>query len=222
LAAQAIKLAPNYAEGYLALASSEWQRAELGWMEDANEGVRRSEELANRVLSLDDPGAQARAHGRLGIIYGYRGQFEQALTEVELAMQANPNDADAQALRGSVLLWQGKIDESIAAYEIARHFDPRMGSGAGITMSLAYFMAGRYEETLAITSSFLSRYQGITFLHAVRAASLAQLGKLDEARSEAEQVRRKNPFFQVDQFGTRFRNPEHQARIQNALRKAGL
>ena len=222
LAAQAIKLAPKYAEGYMALSNAEWQRAELGWMEDADEGVRRSEELANRVLSLDDAGTQARAHGRLGIIYNYRGQFEQALAEVELAMQANPNDADAQLLRANVLCFQGNIDESITAYETARNFDPRMPSGAGLTMSLAYYTAGRYEEALSISGAFMARFQNSAFFRAIRAASLAQLGRLDEAQAEAAKVRKLNPYFQVEEFGTRFRRPEHQAKIQEGLRKAGL
>lgn len=222
LAAQAIKLAPKYAEGYMALSSAEWQRAEFGWMEDAEEGVRRSEELANRVLSLDDAGTQARAHGRLGIIYNYRGQFEQALAEVELAMQANPNDADAQALRASVLCFQGNIDESITAYETARNFDPRMSSGAGITMALAYYTAGRYQDALSATGTFIARYQSSSFLHAIRAATLAQMGRVEDAHAEAAKVRKINPHFQIEGVGTRFRRPEHQAKIQEGLRKAGL
>jgi len=222
LAAQAIKLAPKYAEGYMALSNAEWQRAELGWMEDADEGVRRSEELANRVLSLDDAGTQARAHGRLGIIYNYRGLFEQALAEVELAMQVNPNDTDAQLLRASVLCFQGNIDESITAFETARNFDPRLSSGASITMALAYYTAGRYQDALSASAISIARYQSTSFLHAIRAAALAQLGKVDEANVEAAKVRNLNPYFQVEEVGTRFRRPEHLAKIQEGLRKAGL
>jgi TolB-like protein/class 3 adenylate cyclase len=222
LATQAIKLVPNYAAGYITLSDAEWQRAEVGWMEDAEEGVRRSEELANRALLLDDLGVQARAHGRLAIIYSYRGQFEQALSEADLAIQINQSDADAQALRGSVLCWQGKIEESIAAYKIASYFDPRMSSNSAIVMSLAYYTAGRYQEALSTTGSFLARYQNLSFLHAIRAATFAQLGNVAGARAEAEKVRKFNPHFQVEQFGTRFRNPKHQAKIQDGLRKAGL
>ena len=222
LAAKAIRLAPAYADGYMVLSNAEWQRAELGWMEDGAEGVRRSEQWANKALSLDDPGTQARAHGRLGVIYNFRGQYEEALAEVDRAMQINPNDADAQALRGSVLCWQGKIEESISAFATAQRFDPRMSSGAGISMSLAYYTAGRYQEALATTGSFISRYQNISFLHAIRAATLAQLGNAEEARAEAAKVRKSNPYCLVEEVGTRFRNPAHQAKIQEGLRKAGL
>lgn len=222
LGAQAIKLAPDYADGYLTLAGAEWQRAEMGWMEDAEEGVRRSEALTNRALAIGEPGTQARAHGHLGNIFSYRGQFEQALTEVDLATQANPSDADAHALQGSVLLWQGKIEESIAALETSRLFDPHMSSATSLTMSLAYYMADRYKEALAISNTAIANYQNISFLHAIRAATLAELGNIDEASAEAVQVRKIFPFFQVERFGTRFKNPDHQAKIQAGLRKAGL
>ena len=222
LAAQAVKLVPDYADGYLILANADYQRAELGWMEDADEGLRRSEESAKRALALGDPGTRARAYGRLGAIYGTRGQYEQALVQVERAMELNPNDADAHALRANTLLWQGKIEESVAAYATAQQFDPRLSSGTGISMALAYFMADRHQDTLAITGDYMARYRENTFLHAMRAATFAQLGDLNEARGEAARVRALNPYFQVDQFGTRFRNAAHQAKIQAALRKAGL
>lgn len=222
LALQAIRLAPDYAEAYVTLAAAEWQRAELGWIEDTEEGVRASEELARKALALDDPGAQSRAHGRLGIIYSYRGQYEQALAQVQRATELNPNDADAQELRASVLLWQGRIDESIAAYATARQFDPRLSSGAGIALALAYLIADQPQDTLTVTAEFIARYRNITFLHAQRAAAFEQLGEHEEARREAALVRQLNPLFQVSEFGTRFRNPAHKAKIQEALRRAGL
>ncbi len=221
-AARAIELAPEFADAYVTLAAAEWQRAELGWMENPEDGVRRSEELARKAIAIDDPGTQSRAHGRLGVIYSYRGQYEEALVQVERATELNPNDADAQELRASVLLWQGRVEESIAAYASVRRFDPRLSSGGGISLALAYFIADRPHDTLAVSADFIARYGDVTFLHALRAAAFVQLGDLEQARAEAARVRRVNPLFEVDDFGTRLRNPAHQAKVQGALRKAGL
>ena len=43
----------------------------------------------------------------------------------------------------------------------------------------------------------------------------------DAARAAAD-VRKLDPFFKADSFGSLFRNPDHQAKIASALRKAGL
>ena len=222
LGAQALQLAPNYAEAFLVLAAAEWQRAELGWMEDPVEGVKRSEDYAKRALAFDDPGVQARAHARLGAVYGVRGQYEQALVQVERAVELNPNDADAYAIRADTLLWQGRIEEAVAAHAIARQFDPRPPSSNGISMALTFIMANRLQDALAVTSDFLARYPNNAFLHAMRAAAFAQLGDAKEASASAATVRRMNPTFQAERFGTRFRNPADAAKIQAALRKAGL
>ncbi len=219
---QALRLAPNYAETYLAMAEAEYQRGSLGWIEDAEEAVRRCEELAKRALAIDDPGAHARAHALLARAYVFFRNYDQALAEADRAIGLNGSDSVAFAMRGAVLLWLGRVQESIASSETARRFDPRLSADTGLLLSLAYYTAGRYREALATVDSFLPRYPQFVFLHAMRAAALAQLGNTEEARQEAEKVRKLSPFFQVELFGARFVNPEHQAKAQEGLRKAGL
>ncbi|HEU0201415.1 MAG TPA: winged helix-turn-helix domain-containing protein [Burkholderiaceae bacterium] len=222
LLAQAQKLSPGYAESYAAMAEAELQRAAFGWMEAAEEGLRRAEEFARRALTLDDSNAHARAHAILGYLHTVRGAFDHALTEVDLAIKLNPSDSVAYAQRGGALLWLGRIDESIASYETARRFDPRIGPGQGFNLSIAYYMAQRYQEALAVSDALLARHPDMSFLHAARAAALSQLGNMQEAQRAAAQVRALNPFFQVEQFGTRFVSPAHTAKLQEGLRKAGL
>lgn len=219
---QALRLAPNYAETYLAMGEAEYQRGSLGWVEDAEEAVRRCEELAKRALAIDDPGAHARAHALLARAYVFFRNYDQALAEADRAIGLNGSDSVAFTMRGAVLLWLGRVQESIASSETARRFDPRLSADTGLLLSLAYYTAGRYREALATVDSFLPRYPQFVFLHAMRAAALAQLGNTEEARQEAEKVRKLSPFFQVELFGARFVNPEHQAKAQEGLRKAGL
>jgi adenylate cyclase len=221
LIAQAIKLSPNYAEAYAARAYAEFQRAVFGWMEDPAEGVRRSEEAARRALAIDDPGANARALAMLGNIHTFRGNYEAALADADRAIELNGSDALAHSLRGGILLWLGNIDESIAASEAARRFDPRLSSEGMFNLALAYYLAGRYREA-AQTSAAVEPNARTVFLHAVHAAALAQLGELDAARGAADEVRRYSPFFDVKLFGQRLVNPAHREKAQEGLRKAGL
>ncbi len=222
LLAQALRLSPNYAEAHAARADAEMQRALFGWIEDPAEALRRSEEAAQRAIGLGDPGAAARAHGVLGSLYTFTGKFDAALVEADRAIELNGSDALAHGLRGGVLLWTGRIEESISSSEAARRFDPRFSRESGFNLSLAYYLAGRYRDALETAETTLRGAPELSFVEAVRAAALAQLGQVEEARRAAAQVRRLDPFFKTERFGTRFVNPAHRQAIQQGLRKAGL
>ena len=221
LIAHAIRLSPNYAEAYAASSYAEFQRAVFGWMENPSEGLRRSEEAARRALAIDDPGANARAHAMLGNIQTFTGNYEAALVHAGRALELNASDAIAHSLRGGILLWTGRLDESIAASEAARAFDPRLSAEGMFNLGLAYYLAGRYRDAVQ-TSAAVEANARTVFLRAVHAAALAQLGDDEGARREAAEVRRLNPFFDVQGFGTRLVNPGHVEMAQAGLRKAGL
>jgi TolB-like protein/class 3 adenylate cyclase len=221
LIAQAIKLSPNYAEAYAALAYAELQRALFGWMEDPADGLRRAEQAARRALAVDDPGANARAHAILGNIHTFTGNYEAALAEAERAIELNPSDAIARSLRGGILLWLGKIEESIAASEAARRYDPRLPAEGMFNLALGYYLAGRYQEAAQAAVAVHPNSRTV-FLEAVHAGALAQLGEHEAARRVADEVRRLDPFFDVKLFGRRLVNPAHREKAQEGLRKAGL
>jgi TolB-like protein/class 3 adenylate cyclase len=221
LIAQAIKLAPNYAEAYAALAYAELQRSFFGWMEDPSDGLRRAEQAARRALAIDDPGANARAHAILGNIHTFTGNYEAALAEAERAIELNPSDAIARSLRGGILLWLGKIEESIAASEAARRYDPRLPAEGMFNLALGYYLAGRYQEAAQAAVAVHPNSRTV-FLEAVHAGALAQLGEHEAAQRVADEVRRLDPFFDVKLFGRRLVNPAHREKAQEGLRKAGL
>ncbi|HYN62514.1 MAG TPA: winged helix-turn-helix domain-containing protein [Rubrivivax sp.] len=220
---RSLQLAPDYAQAWLEYANAERQRSIFGWTEDPTLSLQRAEQFAQRVLALDDPGSQAQAHGLLGVVYAIAGKFEQALVEADRAIELNPNDASAFDSRGATLLYLGRTDEAIVALQTALRFNPAgRGAGGGSDHALAYYTLRRYRESVAVAESALARYPDIAFLHAIRAAALAQLGDQDAARDAAAQVLRLDPFSRVADYGTRFAKPEHTAHLQDGLRKAGL
>jgi Flp pilus assembly protein TadD len=150
--------------------------------------------------------------------------FEASLAETGRAIELNPSDALAHTLRGTVLLWLGRIEESIAASETARRFDPRLQTNLAFNLAMAYYLTGRYRDAVAVCDSYMRSYpaQTTTGVPAVRAAALAQLGEADRAREAAADVRRLNPFFDVKSFATRFVDPALAEKAQEGLRKAGL
>lgn len=223
LLARALELAPDYAEAYVVLAQAEFHRAMYGWVEDGAAAFDRSEAHARKALAGDDPQAGARAHGHLSLVYALRREFDKALLEADQAIAANPSDAFAIDARGDVLLWSGRLEEAIAAMETAGRLDP-MGRSAGskFDLVLAYYSLGRYPEALVAVESALARFPEAAFLQALRAATLAQMGKSEQARQAAGEVRRLAPFFPARSFGNRFVDPALMAHLQEGLRGAGL
>jgi tetratricopeptide (TPR) repeat protein len=204
------------------MGTAEFQRATDGWVDNAAEATRRAEELAKRALRSPDVQGHARAHSLLAAILSHQDRHEEALAQAERAIELNPSDYIALYWRGATLMSIGRIDEAIGVLETARRYEPYPSAGQGLNVALAYYVAGRPGPALQQTDALLARSPRNGFLHAMRAASLAQLGKLDEARSAADEVRRLNPAFDPDNFGTRFADPAYSARVREGLRKAGL
>jgi tetratricopeptide (TPR) repeat protein len=221
-AQQAIELSPSYADAFALLAEAEYFRAVSGWVEDPDAALARAEDAAKRAIALGDPGAGARAHGTLGTIYTFNGRVDQALGEVDRAIQLNPSDSRAHSLRAGVLVWLGRIDEAVASGEKSRRYDPSLGSDAGFNLSYAYYLAGRYADAAQTADAAALRTPDIVFLEAVRAMSHAQLGQKEEAKRSADAVRRVDPFFKRETFGLRLVNPAHRKATQDGLVKAGL
>lgn len=220
LLARALQLEPRYAEAYALLAQAELQRATYGWTEAAEEALRRTEEHARAALAIGDPGGNARAHSVLGSLYSFTGNFQAALAEADRAIALNPSDAFAHTQRGGVLLWLGRIEDSIKASETARRYEPRLTSYRAFNLALGYFVAGRHAEAVGVIESHLGADQ--PELQAVRAAALAELGQADRARQAAAEARRLQPFFDVQSFGGRFVDPALAEKARAGMRKAGL
>ena len=219
---RALQLAPDYAEAHVMLALAEMTQIEYGWVEQPDDLLARLEKRLHAALAIDDPGVNARVHGLLAGVHSMRGDFDQALIEIDRALEANPSDAFALRARSYTLTFLGRIDEAIATFEMARRFDPAGSVATGFISSLAYYTAGRYAEALAAADITLMKYPHNSALHALRAATLAQMGEENAAREAAARLMQLEPVFPVRQFGSRFRDPKHAAHLQDGLRKAGL
>lgn len=222
LLARARQLAPDYAEIHTTMGASEFQRVTDGFVENAAEALRRAEDHLKRALASPDLRAHARAHSHLAAIYSHQNRADEALVQAKRAIELNPSDSHALYWQGAALLFVGRIDEAIKVLEMARRFDPYPSVGRGLNLALAYYVAGRYNEALAQADALLARSPRNGFLHAMRAATLAQMGRDDESRQAAEHVRRFNPVFDAENFGSRFADPKYTATVRDGLRRAGL
>jgi hypothetical protein len=89
-------------------------------------------------------------------------------------------------------------------------------------LSLAYFLKGRYDASIEEAKVNLRRTEGASFSRVLLAAAYAQHGEAEEAARVVAAIRRLDPTFDPQEFGSKFLQPADLDRLRDGLRKAGL
>ncbi|MFQ5924349.1 MAG: adenylate/guanylate cyclase domain-containing protein, partial [Anaerolineales bacterium] len=201
---RAIELDPRYTSAYVGLGNTHRNAYLDGSTEFPGQALEQAHDLAQKALSLDE--SNAAAHALLGDVYSRWEQYDLAILELEWAIELNPNDWKSYVVRGRVLLWSSRPDEAIRSLETASRFNPNMKTGL-VALGLAYYLKGRYDESIRTLERGAGRMREVAWSHIVLAAAYAQSGRSEDAARAAATVLRRHPFFEVDTFGTAFRNP---------------
>jgi adenylate cyclase len=217
---RAIEIDPRYASAYAALAWSHLNDFYFGWSMFPNKSLERAHGFAKQALRIEE--SNAPAHSALGSIYLRRRQYDLAIIELQRALELNPNDTRSQNQLGSVMLYSGRKDEAIYWLESALNLNPHLSLGGFMILGQAYYLTGRYEDAITVLKKGIAKNPEYVGLHIMLAAANAQAGHAKEAKHWATKVFRLNPFFEIDSYGSVFRNPKDRAQIINGLRKAGI
>jgi adenylate cyclase len=217
---RAIQLDPNYAAAYAALAETYHVAVSWGWAEAPAAFLSRAEEMANKALSLSD--TEVRARIVLGRIHIFYNRFEPAKTEMDRAIAINPNDAHGLAGRGNILMWLGQTDAAIEALELAQRIDPELNAIDRFALSLAYYSKRRYAAAIEQAEINIRKSEGAHFSRVVLAAAYAQQKRPDDAARVVSDIRRADPTFDPQTFGSKLLNPADVEHLRDGFRKAGL
>jgi adenylate cyclase len=217
---RATEIDPLYSSAYGALALSYLNDFHYGWTMFPNKSLQQAHDFAKKALSLEE--SNALAHSVLGSFYLRRKQYDLAISELQRSIELNPNYSRSKNSLGSVLLYSGRTDEAIYWIESALRLNPRISMGSFMTLGQAYYLSGRYEDAIMILKKGLARRPDFVGNYIVLAAAYAKAGFTEEAKHTGTKVLRLHPFFEIDSYGSVFRNPEDRSKFVDGLRKAGL
>jgi tetratricopeptide (TPR) repeat protein len=222
---RATEIDPDFASAYGMAAYCYIWRKSSGWMGDQKKEIAEASRLARRAVELgrDDPVTLARGGQALGYVVG---DLDDGAAYIDQSLAVCPNLALAWYASGWIRIYLGEpdlgIDHLLRAMRLSP-LDPEISRvHAGI--ATAHLVQGRYREALECAQHALRGQPG--YLTAVRlaAASSAMIGEPQAARQWIATLRQIDPALRVSTLGERlpFRKPEHLARYEGGLRKAGL
>ena len=119
---KAIAIDPNYGQALGVLAVSHTFGAHMAW-EDRATAIPVAERFAMAAARADSENPWA--HLALASVYVYRGRFDEALAECELALRLNPNFSLAYGFCGLVLSYCGRWQQGADAARRALRLSPR-------------------------------------------------------------------------------------------------
>jgi TolB-like protein len=219
LLTRAIALDPEYAEAHRWLAMSRWH-GWLLWGELIEPGRNSALELARKAVALDPN--DAGCHWVLANLLTYERSFAEADHEFAKAIELDPNDADIWATLSDSAVLEGRIKESLEYIQKAFRLNPFPGGLYYLTLAVAQYANRDYQA--AIASLVREETYRNTSSRRFLAASLAQLGRLDDARSEVELFLISNPHFTIGHFISTqpFRDNATRDHFVDGLRRAGF
>jgi TolB-like protein/DNA-binding winged helix-turn-helix (wHTH) protein/cytochrome c-type biogenesis protein CcmH/NrfG len=183
LLTRAVEIDPGLARAWAELYHSYSMSASFG--ADRETAMRKADEAANKAVELD-PG-DPEAHAVMGMSFGMKGDFAHAKAEFDTSLRLAPNAAEILIFYTGWASSLGEPERGAELVDQAMRLDPNYPMWAATTFAYAYFMVGRYEDTLQM----LDRQTPANYNRdkwAFRAGALAALGRLDEAKSSVQQA----------------------------------
>lgn len=218
---KAIDLDPKFAAAYALLGFSYSQEWTMGWSQDPR-SLEIAFEHAKKAVALDD--WLPVGYAILGEVYLWKKEHEKAIAAQEKAIALSNNAADQIAGLGGILIWSGRPEKSIELVRKAMRLNPMYPIEYLWNLGHANFVLGRYDEAIEALKRIRDRNPDYLPAHAYLAASYSELGRDEEARIEAAEVKRLSPQASIETWKQRlpYKDQAILERLVASLRRVGL
>jgi adenylate cyclase len=220
---RSLSLDPNYARAHVMLAATYMAT----WISPLDgdllnpAALDRAYQSAQRAVQLDPNLPSAR--GQLGHVLLYKREHDAAVAEFERACALNPNFSDWRFAQ--TVMYAGQPTRAIDILTTHTLRDPFYPVNAIVCLGQACFVAKRYFEAVPPLREAIIRAPDFRPARLFLAATYSQLGRLEDARAQAIQVRRLDPGWTISgtpKWLAPFKDVEGTRHFIESLRAAGL
>lgn len=229
LSETAIARDANFAGPHIVIARAKGWQFFYGWTDKPEQTLAEAIDSARTAIRLD--GHNAAAFAALGYLHRYTRNETLSIANLERAVELNPNDASIRLEFAHILDWyrlqERALPQILDAIRLSPR-DPRLQMmfffKAHILFHLRDFEAS-LDAAKQMSSTLTSDPWRVRY-HLIRAANLAELGRIEEARGEIENSRTINPKLSLAAIQRTFNiannHPENRRIWLESLAKAGM
>ncbi len=220
---RAIELDARNAQAYCWLGNAYMIGTMYGWYEDFDAAKRAANSAVRKAVALDREDAVAYAVLAGALAY-LNHEVEPAIEEAEQALHLNQNLAFAYGTLSGLLSLKGDLTVAREHLNKAMRLSPRDPDSSlwMVFFNVGAFSSGMDEVVVEYASRAIRMTPDYPAPYRQRAASLALLGRMDEARQDIDRLLELMPEVTVRKTAEQLPFFPNLERFLDGLRKAGL
>jgi tetratricopeptide (TPR) repeat protein len=222
---KAAEMDPNNSFIWIGIGWTHYRDGRFGWTDTPTRSLALAEELAQKILAVDDYSAQA--YALLSSVYMTKRQNDKAVAYGEKALALAPNLADMTAAVAASFMYSGRPEEAIELVKKAMRLSPYYPAWYLAVLGIAYRLTGQYEEAITLLESWRARANPRSAVpHLYLAFTYEEAGRGEEAQVAVAEVLKRKPkasiagYLKANTFP--YKDPADIERVIDSLRKAGL
>jgi adenylate cyclase len=186
------------------------------------ESLKKAYEYAQKAISLDE--TQLFAHLSLTTVYSFQRRYEEAIAAAEQAIKVAPGSADAYCFLGFSLVVAFRYKEALPYLERALRMNPFPPAYYFMQIGTAHSFLRNYKEAVSAFKKALSLSPKNQFARFQLVVTYVEMGRLEEARAEAEELLMIDPRWNAMGFlkTAPWKDPEVMERWAEAIKRVGL
>jgi TolB-like protein len=182
---RAVRLDPQYAAPYAALAHAWWMRGVFGPL-SLKEVASPARDAALAALARDDRNAEA--HAALAYVQGmFDWEWNRAQATAQRAVTLEPNSVDARYVHALLLMAMGRLDRAVSEIAYAAQLDP-LSAQVHSTYGRVLYRARRFDDARMRLERALELEPRNTVTYARLANVHEQLGRYDDALGMLQKI----------------------------------
>jgi TolB-like protein/DNA-binding winged helix-turn-helix (wHTH) protein/Tfp pilus assembly protein PilF len=213
---------PAFARAWGAMALTFVAEHRFGWNRSTPDPLERALELARRAVALDSELPQA--YFVLGYVHVFRRDYDRARQAASRAIELDPNFADSYLTLAVCRMYFGEAQQALPLVRKAMQLNPGYPASYISVLGQIHYLMGQYQLALPLLREAAERNVYLLTPQVFLVAALGKLGRIEDARWAADQLRAVAPGFRPDGLGDMLPvgDPAVVADMQEQLRRAGL